>query len=280
MSALSAGGNLFRLQFPQSVGLFATYEEAQKVVDFLAEKNFPVENLAIVGTDLKSVERVVGKRNWGTVLLSGLSQGVMTGLMVALLMWVVFPTMNFLVILLYAMVIGIVLGLVFAAISQLVGKKRDFNSVSQIVAARYEVLCEHKFVAQAKDLIAQIPGIHQAEYVQPRPPSYIMPGQPNPNAGVGGAQPVFLPPTIPNVQPVQPPTSAGTPAPAPGTVPGSTPAPAPVQGIPEGAIPVDPGAGSGYGTPAPGAPGTQSAPQPPQPEQPPMPLGEQPPTDK
>ncbi len=59
-------GSVFELQFPQSVGIYSSYADAQKAVDFLADAKFEVQNLAIVGTDLKSVERVLGRRNWGT----------------------------------------------------------------------------------------------------------------------------------------------------------------------------------------------------------------------
>jgi hypothetical protein len=72
-------GSLFELQFPQSVGIYSTYEDAQKAVDFLADSKFEVQNLAIVGTDLKSVERVLGRRNWGTVITQGLQSGISTG---------------------------------------------------------------------------------------------------------------------------------------------------------------------------------------------------------
>ena len=53
-------GSVFELQFPQSVGIYSSYADAQKAVDFLADQKFEVHNLAIVGTDLKSVERVLG----------------------------------------------------------------------------------------------------------------------------------------------------------------------------------------------------------------------------
>ena len=79
-------GSLFELQFPQSVGIYSTYDDAQKAVDFLADQKFEVQNLAIVGTDLKSVERVLGRRNWGTVITQGLQSGVSTGLLVGLVM--------------------------------------------------------------------------------------------------------------------------------------------------------------------------------------------------
>ncbi|HYI54960.1 MAG TPA: general stress protein, partial [Microlunatus sp.] len=66
-------GSMFELEFPQSVGIFNSYADAQKAVDYLADEKFAVQNLAIVGTDLKSVERVLGRRSWRTVLSSGVS---------------------------------------------------------------------------------------------------------------------------------------------------------------------------------------------------------------
>ena len=44
------------------MGIYTTYAEAQKAVDYLADEHFDVQNLAIVGTDLKSIERVLGRR--------------------------------------------------------------------------------------------------------------------------------------------------------------------------------------------------------------------------
>ena len=60
---------LFELDYPQRVGSYGTYEEAQAAVDFLSDSKFAVENLMIVGTNLKSVERVVGRRTWSSVLI-------------------------------------------------------------------------------------------------------------------------------------------------------------------------------------------------------------------
>ncbi len=84
-------GSIFELQFPQSVGIYSSYAEAQKAVDFLADEKFEVQNLAIVGTDLKSVERVLGRRTWNTVLLGGVQSGVSTGLLVALVLLIFVP---------------------------------------------------------------------------------------------------------------------------------------------------------------------------------------------
>ena len=157
--------SLFALEYPQSVGIYDTYEQAQAAVDYLADQRFAVQNLAIVGTDLKSVERVTGRRNWGTVMVSGVQSGISTGLMVAFILWFLQPQTNPLVLLPGALLIGIMIGIVFAAIAYASSRgKRDFNSISQTFAAHYEVLCEHKVAGQAREFLAAMPGARAAAF--------------------------------------------------------------------------------------------------------------------
>ena len=78
---------LFELDYPQRVGSYGTYEEAQAAVDFLSDSKFAVENLMIVGTNLKSVERVVGRRTWSSVLIQGAISGFGTGIIVGLMFY-------------------------------------------------------------------------------------------------------------------------------------------------------------------------------------------------
>lgn len=157
--------SLFELEYPQSVGVYDGYPQAQAAVDFLADSKFAVQNLAIVGTDLKSVERVTGRRNWGTVLLTGVQSGLSTGLMVALILWFLQPQMNPLMLLPGALLIGILIGVTFAAIAYAASRgKRDFNSISQTVAGKYELLCEHKVAGQARELLSGMPGARAAAF--------------------------------------------------------------------------------------------------------------------
>ena len=54
---------------------------------------------------------------------------------------------------------GAVFGLVWALIGYAATRgRRDFTSVSQVVATRYEVLVEHKFAERAREMLAQMPG--------------------------------------------------------------------------------------------------------------------------
>ncbi len=157
--------SLFKLEYPQSVGVYNTYDEAQKVVDFLADARFPVENLCIVGTELRSVERVLGRRSWGTVIGQGVQSGVSTGLMITLLMWLFVPNDNPLLLALYALGIGIVVGIGMAALGFWMSRgKRDFTSVSQTIATKYEVLAEHKVVGNARELVGGMPGARAAQF--------------------------------------------------------------------------------------------------------------------
>jgi hypothetical protein len=157
--------SLFELQFPQSVGIYNSYADAQKAVDYLADEKFEVQNLAIVGTDLKSVERVLGRRNWGTVITQGMQSGISTGLLVALVMLIFTRPGSFLLLLLVSLAIGIALGVGFSAAAYAMSRgKRDFTSITQTVATKYEVLCEHKVAAQARQMLQGMPGARAAAF--------------------------------------------------------------------------------------------------------------------
>lgn len=166
---IAANQSLFRLEYPQSLGVYNTYAEAQKAVDHLADNDFPVKNLAIVGTDLRLMERVTGRRTWGTVLGQGVMSGLSTGFIVAIFMMILFPGPAFLVQLLTALLIGVTIGLLFAVIGYAVSRgQRDFTSITQTVATKYELLCEHKVVGQARELLTRAPGARAAAFNPPQ----------------------------------------------------------------------------------------------------------------
>jgi uncharacterized protein YacL len=165
MGSMGSMSSIFELEFPQSVGLYSSYADAQKAVDFLADEKFEVQNLAIVGTELKSVERVLGRRTWSTVILAGVQSGVSTGLLVALVIMIFLKPTNFLLLLLVALVIGIGLAVAFGALGYAASRgKRDFTSVTQTVATKYEVLCEHKVAARAREMLLRLPGARAAAF--------------------------------------------------------------------------------------------------------------------
>ena len=85
-NALSRSRAVLALQYPMSLGRYSTYEEAQKAVDYLSDHEFAVENVLIVGTDLKQLERVTGRLTTPRVIIAGAASGAWLGLLVGLLL--------------------------------------------------------------------------------------------------------------------------------------------------------------------------------------------------
>jgi len=138
------------------VGSYATYEEAQRAVDHLADSDFPVRDVTIVGVDLMLVERVIGRLTWGRVLASGAASGAWFGLFVGLLLSL-FSTGGGLGPILTGLISGIVFGVIFAAVGYGASRgRRDFTSASQMVAGRYDVLCQPRNAEKARELLAKL----------------------------------------------------------------------------------------------------------------------------
>ena len=138
------------------VGSYDNYEQAQRAVDFLAENDFPLPDITIVGVDLMLVERVTGRMSWSRVLSTGIASGAWVGLFVGLLLSV-FSQTSGLGPILVGIGVGIVFGLVFASVGYASSRnrRRDFQSASQLVAGRYDVLCQRQTAEKARDLIAK-----------------------------------------------------------------------------------------------------------------------------
>jgi len=155
-SRIPIGGLI--LDYPMSLGTYDKYEDAQKAVDYLSDHEFAVQNCMIVGTDLKQVERVTGRLTRGRVIGAGALSGMWMGLFVGLI-FALFGQGNSTLAVLSTVAFGAVFGTVWALIGYAATKgRRDFTSVSQVVATRYEVLVEHKFAEQARTLLANLPG--------------------------------------------------------------------------------------------------------------------------
>jgi len=146
------------LDYPLSLGTYDKYADAQKAVDYLSDHEFAVENCMIVGTDLKQVERVTGRLTRGRVAGAGALSGMWMGLFVGLI-FAMFDSNSTTLTVLLTVAFGAMFGLVWAVIGYAATKgRRDFTSVSQVVATRYELLVEHKFAEQARALLANLPG--------------------------------------------------------------------------------------------------------------------------
>ncbi|TQM85119.1 hypothetical protein FHX81_7590 [Saccharothrix saharensis] len=138
------------------IGSYATYAEAQRAVDHLADQEFPVQDVTIVGVDLMVVERVTARLTWGRVLAGGAASGAWFGLFVGLLLGV-FGSGPLPVAIVAGLVTGVVFGTTFAAVGYAsVRGRRDFASTTQLVAGRYDVLCEPRTAEKGRDLLAEL----------------------------------------------------------------------------------------------------------------------------
>ncbi len=139
------------------VGSYETYEQAQRAVDHLSDNQFHVEKLTIVGVDLMQVERVLGRLTWGKVLGGGLVSGAWFGLFVGLIISIFTTGSDFWVPVLFCVVAGMVFGLISAAIPYAASRgQRDFASTMQLVAGRYDVLCDPGGAEEARDMLAKL----------------------------------------------------------------------------------------------------------------------------
>ncbi|MGQ7297828.1 general stress protein [Quadrisphaera sp. KR29] len=141
------------------VASYATYLEAQKAVDHLSDEGFPVQLVSIVGTDLRSVERVTGRLTYARVALAGAASGLWFGLFLGLLL-TLFVGGGGLNLWLAAVLIGAGSGMLFGVISYaLTGGRRDFSSVNAILASRYSVICADAEAGRARQLLAGLEGV-------------------------------------------------------------------------------------------------------------------------
>jgi uncharacterized protein YqgC (DUF456 family) len=147
------------LEYPMSLGVYDGYTQAQSVVDYLSDNEFAVRNLAIVGTDLKSVERVTGRLTRAKAAAAGAISGLWIGLFVGIA-FALFSTQGRLGFVIVTPLLGAAFGLVwsqlgFTAVTR--GGTRDFSSVSQVIATKYEVLVEHNLAERARTVLAGMP---------------------------------------------------------------------------------------------------------------------------
>ena len=180
-----------------AIAAFRDYVDAQRAVDLLSDKAFPVQNLSIIGEGLTMVERVIGRLTTGRVALGGLASGAWFGLFVGLLL-AMFASEDAAATVVSGVMIGALFGLMFALISYAATRgKRDFTSQSQIVATRYVVLCSVEKAHEARRLLAEA-GIRSTAgdaALAPPVPGTPVAGAPAPAAADGTAGPDAAPAT-------------------------------------------------------------------------------------
>jgi len=137
------------------IASYPTYAEAQRAVDHLSDQEFPVQQVTIVGVDLMQVERVTGRLTWPKVLGGGALTGAWLGLFIGLVLGFFGP--NPWSSLIAGLVAGVFFGLITSGLQYAMARgTRDFSSTMQLVAGRYDVLCDPQSAEKGRDILARL----------------------------------------------------------------------------------------------------------------------------
>jgi hypothetical protein len=146
--------------FPSGVpiGTYPTYAKAQEAVDYLSDNQFPVENVTIVGTDLRMIEQVTGRLTRGAVVRAAATTGAIWGLFIGTVVSLFGgDATSFFIVGFVTLLIGAAFGALSGFMAYTAtGGKRDFTSRSGVVATSYEVLCEARVAEDARNLLGRL----------------------------------------------------------------------------------------------------------------------------
>ena len=144
------------------VANFKQYTDAIAYVDNLIKHNFPAGSVAIVGSDLRTVERIRGKINYNRLALGGAVTGSWVGLAFGLIFGAegnpVDPNeFTFSESMLSSVVIGAGLGMLFNVVRYALSRnKKTFVSQSAVVAAKYQIQVPASLADQARAVPAAV----------------------------------------------------------------------------------------------------------------------------
>lgn len=138
------------------LGTYDSYLEAQAVVDRLSKAEFPVKQLAIVGNDLKTVERVTGKLTYARAAGTGAASGAWFGLFFGLVLFLFTSNPGSLAFVGAAVLIGAGFGMIFGIVSYTLSRRRrDFTSIHQVLASNYQIVIDPSQLVRAQELLSR-----------------------------------------------------------------------------------------------------------------------------
>lgn len=208
----------------ETVASTRDYEVAQKTVSKLIAGDVPARDIAIVGQGVRTVERVTGRLGYAAAARSGAINGVLIGLVLSAIMLFGNPDAPIQLFLGFIL-IGVALGMIMSLITySIVRRRRDFASMTQMLADHYEVRVQAGALAKARQVMG---AAVRTESVRPAvdlstPPQY---GERLPEPRAASGEPEGEPSSEPHgtAEPVAPPEP---PAPAAGGADGTGPEPA------------------------------------------------------
>lgn len=139
-----------------TIATYENYADAQRAVDYLSDNGFPVEHTAIIGTDLRLVEKVLGRLTTARAAMAGAASGAWFGLFFGLIVGI-FTNAGWLWLIIAAVLIGAAWGAIFGAIAHAAtGGRRDFTSRSALQASQYAVTVDAEHADDARHKLVQM----------------------------------------------------------------------------------------------------------------------------
>jgi heat induced stress protein YflT len=142
-----------------TIASFDSYESAERAVDTLSDRYFPVEHVAIVGRDLRYVEQVTGRTTYLKAGLAGALNGAVVGLAIGWLLglfdWAD-PAGSAFWMAVNGLWLGALLGALLGVLMHALTRgRRDFASASYTTADRYDVVVDDPGLAdEARRVLA------------------------------------------------------------------------------------------------------------------------------
>jgi hypothetical protein len=130
-------------------------------VDYLSDRRFPVDRVAIIGHDLSLVEQVTGRMNYGEAAWRGALAGALPGLLIGWIFGIfnwINPLITGVLLALYGLIFGAVVGALFGMLVYgLQRGRRDFATIQTVLPSSYEVVVEAEVADEAARLLEREP---------------------------------------------------------------------------------------------------------------------------
>ena len=151
-------GRESRLPSPPSevVASFASYNAARRAIDFLADRHFAPEQLALVAQELRLTRRL----GYGYVAVNGAVPGAVAGALVGFVLGTLVlltPSLPVVVFTLAGLTVGTVGGTALALVRHVISRtQREQLSMSSLHAGRYDLLAAAAASDIAKSLLGEM----------------------------------------------------------------------------------------------------------------------------
>ncbi len=141
------------------VASYDTYADAQRALDFLADRNFPVDRVSIQATDIQIVEQSMPPIRWTRALVKGTGAGAVPGAIIAFvfaMFGLVTPLASGVILAISGAVIGGVIGAVLGLVAyRFSGGRGNSFSFKRLETGRYDVVVEAGAAKEARQTLTK-----------------------------------------------------------------------------------------------------------------------------